>query len=271
MADPEYIHGTSAEEQERLARLNALLNRASLDALGLTGGERILDVGSGLGQFTRAMGKATGRRVVGIERSADQRETAGRLARDAGEADFAEFREGRAESLPLARAEWSAFDLVHARFVLEHVADPLAVVRQMVRAVRPGGRLVLEDDDHDLLRLWPEPDGFSDLWRAYMGSYEKIGCDPIVGRRLVALLHEAGAHPRRNRFLFFGSCAGAADFPLYAENLAIILEQAREPIVSAALLAADRFDAALAAYRQWAKRPEAAIWYVMSWAEGLRP
>ena len=37
--------------------------------------------------------------------------------------------------------------------------DPLAVVRQMVRAVKPGGRVVLADDDHDLLRLWPEPPG----------------------------------------------------------------------------------------------------------------
>ncbi|HWC65548.1 MAG TPA: methyltransferase domain-containing protein [Thermoanaerobaculia bacterium] len=270
MADPEYIHGTSAEEQERLARLNALLNRSSIDALGLHGGERILDVGSGLGQLTRAMGKATGRRVVGVERSAEQRETAERLAREAGESDFGEFRDGRAEELPLARSEWGAFDLVHARFVLEHVRDPLAAVRQMVRAVRPGGRIVLEDDDHDLLRLWPEPEGVSDVWRAYMRSYETIGCDPIVGRRLVALLHEAGAHPRRNRFLFFGSCSGSADFPLYAENLAIILEQAREPIVAEGF-DGSRFDAALAGYREWAKRPDAAIWYVMAWAEGLKP
>ena len=35
--------------------------------------------------------------------------------------------------------EWGTFDLVHARFLLEHVSDPLAVVRSMARAVRPGG------------------------------------------------------------------------------------------------------------------------------------
>ncbi|HET9793229.1 MAG TPA: methyltransferase domain-containing protein [Thermoanaerobaculia bacterium] len=270
MADSGYIHGTSAEEQSRLARLNALLNRASLEALGLAGGERILDVGSGLGQLTRAMGKATGRCVIGVERSADQRETAERLAAEGGEKDFAEFRAGDAEALPLARSEWGTFDLVHARFVLEHVADPLAVVRQMTRAVRPGGRIVLEDDDHSMMRLWPTPEGFSAVWSAYMASYEKIGGDPIVGRRLVALLAEAGAHPRRNRLLFFGSCAGAADFPLYTENLSIILEQARGLIVDGGLLDAERFDRARAAYREWADRPDAAIWYVRNWAEGLR-
>ena len=30
----------------------------------------------------------------------------------------------------------------------------------MIKALRPGGRIVLEDDPHDTLRLWPEPPGF---------------------------------------------------------------------------------------------------------------
>jgi SAM-dependent methyltransferase len=237
----------------------------------LSGGERILDVGSGLGQFARAMGRATGRRVVGVERSAEQRASAERLAREAGEPDFAEFRSGEAESLPLTAEEWGSFDLVHARFVLEHVRDPLAVVRQMTAATRPGGRVVLEDDDHDILRIAPEPEGFAALWRAYMRSYEKIGCDPIVGRKLVGLLHRVGARPVRNGLLFFGACAGEPDFPFYAENLAIILEQAREVVVEGALLSAEAFNGALDAYRRWSGLPDAAIWYARNRAEGIRP
>ena len=271
MADSGYIHGTSREEQTRLARMNALLNSSSLEAMRLAGGERILDVGSGLGQFARAMGRATGRRVVGVERSADQRSAAERLASEAGESEFAEFRAGEAESLPLSPDEWGTFDLVHARFVLEHVRDPLAVVRQMTSAARPGGRIVLEDDDHDILRLAPEPEGFAALWRAYIRSYERIGCDPVVGRSLVTLLHRAGARPVRNGLLFFGACVGEPDFPLYAENLAIILEQAREVVVEGALLSAEAFDGALDAYRRWAERPDVAIWYARNRAEGIRP
>ena len=271
VAENDYIHGGSEAERARLARLNDLLNRDSLAALSLSGGERILDVGSGLGQLARAMGKATGRRVVGIEKDDDQREAAERLARESGENDFVEFRAGDAADPPLASDEWGTFDLVHTRFLLEHVRDPLAVARRMVEAARPGGRIVLEDDDHDLLRLWPEPEGLAALWTEYMRSYERIGRDPIVGRRLVALLREAGAHLRRNRLLFFGSCAGAADFPLYAENLAIILEEAKEIILAGGGLDAAAFAAALSELRQWANRPDAAIWYVRNWAEGLKP
>jgi SAM-dependent methyltransferase len=270
MAGTDYIHGTSPEEQERLARMNALLNASSLEAMRLAGGERVLDVGSGLGQFARALGKATGRRVVGVERSDAQREAAVRLADAAGEAEFAEFRAGEAESLPLAAEEWGTFDVAHARFVLEHVRDPLAVVRQMTAAARPGGRIVLEDDDHEILRLSPEPEGFPALWRAYMLSYEQIGCDPIVGRRLVSLLHRAGARPVRNGLLFFGACAGEPDFPFYAENLAIILEQAREVIAEGHLMPAAEFDRALESYRRWERLPDAAIWYARNRAEGIR-
>jgi len=270
MAGTDYIHGTSPGEQERLARMNALLNASSLEAMRLSGGERVLDVGSGLGQFARALGKASGRRVVGVERSDAQREAALRLAAAAGEADFAEFRAGDAESLPLSEGEWGTFDVVHARFVLEHVREPLAVVRQMTAAARPGGRIVLEDDDHEILRLAPEPAGFPALWRAYMLSYETIGCDPIVGRKLVSLLHRAEVRPVRNAFLFFGASAGDPDFPFYAENLAIILEQARGLVVGGGLLPEEDFDAALDAYRRWAGAPDAALWYARSWAEGIR-
>src|SRR6266576_212810 len=151
-----YIHGATPEEQQRLSLLNDLLNESSLRELCLNGTETVLDVGSGLGQFTRCMAR-TGARVLGVERSADQVAEAGKLARDDGEERLVEFREGEAVPLPLEPGERSSFDVAHARFLLEHLSDPAAAVREMVQAVRPGGRVVLADDDHEILRLWPEP------------------------------------------------------------------------------------------------------------------
>lgn len=80
-----YLHGTHPEEQRRLSLLNDLLNERALRELGPLGGERMLDVGSGLGQFSRAMARAVGPEglVVGIERSAEQIAAALRSAHDA--------------------------------------------------------------------------------------------------------------------------------------------------------------------------------------------
>src|SRR5690242_8219687 len=126
--------------------MNRLLNENSLRELALRGDERVLDVGSGLGQLSRAIARQAGQRgrVIAIERSPEQLAVAAELAKQDGEERLVEFREGPAERLPLQDDEWGTFDVAHTRFLLEHVPDPLAVVRQMVQAVRPGGRIVLE-------------------------------------------------------------------------------------------------------------------------------
>jgi hypothetical protein len=160
---------------------------------------------------------------------------------------------------------------VHARFLLEHTTDPAAVVAAMVRAARVGGRILLEDDDHDVLRLFPDPPGVLEAWRAYYRTYEAHGKDPFVGRRLVALLHEAGALPSANRCLFFGSCSGSPTFPTMADNFIEVLRGARAEIESLGLATAHSVDSALASFREWRERPDAALWYSTSWAEGIRP
>ncbi len=266
-----YIHGTSEDEQRRLSLMNdVLLNPAMLRELALQGGERVIDFGSGLGQFTRAKARATpGGRVVGIERDEAQLNGARARAADAGESNLVEFRHGDVFDPPLAPDEWGTFDVAHARFVLEHISDPLRVVKAMVRAVRPGGRIVLADDDHGVLRLWPELPGWNDLWTAYMRTYDRIGADPLAGRRLVSLLHEAGAQPRRNTWVFFGGCAGMEHFDVVAKNMAGVVLTARDAILSMSLYDAAHFDDVLDAFEEWSRRPDAAIWFSVSWAEGV--
>jgi SAM-dependent methyltransferase len=267
MTESRYIHGTAKEEQERLSRLNQLLNDAALREMNIRRGETIVDFGCGLGQLTRAMARAAGVRAIGLERSADQIAEAMRQARADGEEHLLELRESDVLG---GNIEQSSYDLAHARFVLEHVPDPLAVVTAMVRSVRPGGRIILQDDDHDVLRIWPEPPGLRPLWQAYMRTYDRLGNDPIVGRRLVALLHAADARPVRSTWLFFGACAGQETFPAFVENLHFLLAAARDTIVSAGLLGGEEVDETLAQIRRVGKRPDAAFWYAVAYAEGIR-
>jgi ubiquinone/menaquinone biosynthesis C-methylase UbiE len=270
----QYLHGTAPDEQDRLGLMNELLNANSLREMHLAPGERVLDVGCGLGQLSRDMARQVGPSgaIVAIERSTEQLAVARRLAAEDGEDRLVDFRAGPAEELALTNAEWGTFDVAHARFLLEHVPDPVAVVRQMVRAVRPGGRIVLEDDPHDTLRLWPEPPGFQHLWQTYMRTYDRLGTDPFTGHRLVAILVQAGAEPTRNAWPFFGACAGQPELLLgHVDNLVRILEGVREPILALGEFEPGSFDACIQSIREWAHRPDAAFWYAVSWAEGRRP
>lgn len=271
--DAHYIHGTRPEEQQRLSVLNRLLNEASLRQMRVQAGERILDVGSGLGQLTRALARAAGPagHVVGIERDPEQMDEALRQAGAAGEDGLVDFRVGDAVKLPLDDDQWGTFDIVHARFLLEHVPDPPAVVGAMVRAARPGGRIVLEDDDHDVLRFFPELPETRRLWEAYFRTYAKFGRDPYVGRRLVAMLHQAGATPSGNTWLFFGSCAGSPNFDAMVANFVGVLEGARESVLAGGELPDSEIESGITALKSWSERPEAALWYATCWAEARRP
>ena len=262
-----YVHGAEPSEQERLGWMNAILNPRHLAAIGAIEGARVLELGAGTGLFAAELARAVGDggRVVAVERDARQLERA--RAHTAGLP--VELRAGDVFDLPLAADEWASFDLVHARFLLEHVPDPQAVVDGMVRAARPGGRVVLADDDHDVLRLHPPAPALERLWRAYIETYARAGNDPYVGRRLVELLARAGARPVRNDWLFFGSCAGAADFGLVLDNLAGILRGARAAIARG--LSEGQLEAGLAELERWRARDDAALWFALCWAEGRRP
>jgi SAM-dependent methyltransferase len=268
----EYIHGYSAAEMRRLTRMQGILNDAELAALDLSGVRSLLDVGAGLGQMTRALARRLepGAKVVGVERDARQLAGAAQQALEAGEAELVEFRVGDATALPLGEDERGRFDLAHARFLLEHVRDPLSVVHEMVSAVRPGGRVVLFDDDHELLRVWPECPEAERAWRIYWESYRDRGLDPLVGRRMSDLLHQAGAQPTRVTSVFYGATRGMPLFELVVDNLIDVMEGAAADLDRSGQLPRAEMDAAIAAMNRWRTGDAATLWYSLPLAEGVR-
>lgn len=268
---PEYIHGSSAEEQRRLSLLNEILNEACLAELNLKPGERVVDFGSGLGQFTRVIARSVGLegQVIGIERDPDQIAAARACAQDDQEAGLVEFRLGDGLDPPLHEPEWGSFDLAHARFLLEHVSHPARVIKNMARSLRPGGRILVIDDDHGNFRPWPEPQGFAALWDAYVQSFDRLGNDPYVGRRLVSLLHDAGLRSLRNSFVFFGGCAPNERFQAIADNLITAILGAKDRILTENLLDEPSFLAGIDGLLTWKAHPSAALWYAACCAEGI--
>jgi ubiquinone/menaquinone biosynthesis C-methylase UbiE len=267
-----YIHGSLPTEQERLTKLNDLINQPCLILLDLKGGERVLDVGSGLGQFSLLIGENVGPngKCLGIERDKNQLKTALQNLVNANK-PWVEFRQGNAENLELQHGEWGTFDVAHARFVLEHVHQPGSVLLGMSRAIRPGGKVVLADDDHAGLCLYPEPLGFSHLWQAYIRSYDRLGNDPYIGRRMVSLLYQAGLRRIRNNVVFFGDNAGSPTFPAYADNLMGILRGVKELLIKEGLTSEPVFHDTMERLQAWVNLPDAALWYTIYWAAGVKP
>ncbi len=107
-------------------------------------GERVLDLGSGAGDFTAEITRA-GAKAVGVEVA----EAA--IARARSRHPELEFRLAALdEPLPLRDGE---FDVVWSSEVIEHVADTATWLSEVRRVLRPGGRLLLTTPSHGRVRL----------------------------------------------------------------------------------------------------------------------
>jgi SAM-dependent methyltransferase len=82
------------------------------------------------------------------------------------------------------------FDVALAVTVILHVTDPLAVVREMARVTRPGGRVGLQDQDFGLVGAAHPDQELTE--RILRGVAKRLYAEPHSGRRLPALLREAG-------------------------------------------------------------------------------
>jgi demethylmenaquinone methyltransferase / 2-methoxy-6-polyprenyl-1,4-benzoquinol methylase len=102
---------------------------------------RVLDVATGTAAVAIELARAEpDRTVVGVDQSPEMLAVGRRRVARAGLAERIELREGRAQSLDCADAE---FDALTFTYLLRYVDDPPATLCELVRSVRPGGTVAM--------------------------------------------------------------------------------------------------------------------------------
>ena len=138
----------------------------------------MLDVASGTAAVSIALARAApGRTVVGVDQSSEMLAAGRERVERAALGARIELREGRAESLPFADAE---FDALTFTYLLRYVDDPAATLRELVRVVRSGGTIAMQE--------FGVPSG---VWRLLWELYVRVGL-PLAGAAVSPAWREVG-------------------------------------------------------------------------------
>jgi demethylmenaquinone methyltransferase / 2-methoxy-6-polyprenyl-1,4-benzoquinol methylase len=152
--------------------------RAFLASRIPAGATRVLDVASGTAAVAIELARRNPERsVIGIDQSPEMLAAGRARIEEAGLGARIELREGRAEALPFAAAE---FDALTFTYLLRYVDDPAATLAELARVVRPGGTLAMLE--------FAVPHG---VWRAPWELYVRVGL-PLAGATVSPGWHEVG-------------------------------------------------------------------------------
>lgn len=184
-----YTHG-HAESVLRSHTWRTVNNSAAYLAGHLRAGLDVLDVGCGPGTITVDLARrvAPGR-VLGVDSVSEALQRARSSAEGAG-IDNVTFDQQDTYALDSGD---DTFDVVHAHQLLQHLGDPTAALREMLRVCRPDGLVAARDGDYAAMTWYP-PDPRLDRWlHIYRAVARGNGAEPDTGRRLLAWARAAGA------------------------------------------------------------------------------
>lgn len=189
----DYPLGNTDAEHERLswqaARVAPITERLFREA-GIGPGQRVLDIGSGVGDVAMLVARLVGPlgKVVGVERDPKSIAKARARVTEAGLHNI-RFTQSDVGEIP----DGELFDAAVGRFILMWLAEPASILRQLSRLVRPGGVFAFHEPSWApvLAQLAPLP-----LWSAAASCIHETllrsGANPEMGPELYQNFQEAG-------------------------------------------------------------------------------
>lgn len=189
----EYVLATGARAADRLRLLDQIFGPASRRVLitaGLVSARCVVEMGCGTGLMALWMAGQVGVRgsVWAVDNSKAQLEVGAENARATGLQNIS-FHAARADDTRLQRGY---FDLVYSRFLMCHLTNPAAVLREMSDVLRPGGALVCEDFEMSAVGTRPPTDAYRRLIEVSRAVDRQRAIDSDIGAKLHTLFAEAG-------------------------------------------------------------------------------
>lgn len=186
-----YLHGFDDAERDRLYRQARFVEHAVHDRLPFRRSRRLVEVGCGVGAQTEILLRHFPElHVTGLDRSQDNLEHA---ARHLGALPWAEGRyELVQQDAAAIELDAESFDAAFLCWILEHVGDPMLVLSEVRRILRPGAPIAINEVQNATLFIEPYSPNTMSYWMAFNDYQLELGGDPFVGAKLGNLLLAVG-------------------------------------------------------------------------------
>jgi len=227
-------------------------------------GMNLLDCGCGPGTLTVGYAEQISPgHAIGIDRVTDQAEPVLSYAADHGIANLT-FVEGDIYALPYPD---NHFDAVFGSAVLGSVADAAAVVRDMVRVLKPGGVIGLKEFDHGADLIWPQTPLLAKSIELYHRLRAENDHEPKAGRRLKEFLTNNDCVVEYH-YAYFDQQADKPSLQQYIErNNGLVDEILGAQYIELGWCTRADIDAQAEEWRKFAVNPAAV--YVSAWLEAV--
>lgn len=183
-----YTVGYSEVAMRYMMRRHAARDAAFLLSY-LKPGMSLLDCGCGPGTITVGLAEAVAPgQVIGVDLDAGQIEIARKVAHDRGTKNLA-VEAASVYQLPFPD---NSFDTVFSHALFEHLAEPVAGLREIRRVLKPGGLAGVASPDWSGVMFAPRDSEVEEAIQVYTQLQIKNGGNPFVGRELGRLFQEAG-------------------------------------------------------------------------------
>lgn len=183
-----YSHGHHASVISTHARRTAA-NSAAFLLPHIQSHHKILDLGCGPGTITADLAALVPQgSVIGIDAVESILTQARNLGESRGLTNLT-FQTGDANSLQF---EDNTFDIVFCHQLIQHVKDPVGVLREMKRVCKQGGLVAVREADYASFVWYPRPPEFDTWGEIYSKVARANGGEPNAGRFMPQWAREAG-------------------------------------------------------------------------------
>lgn len=261
-----YVHGYSERETQRLTEQSFILEKLLHSGTNYPAGSKVLEAGCGVGAQSYLLSKRNPHsQITSIDISHESLSKANSYLCSH---QIKNIKFIRADIMNTGFSD-AAFDHIFVCFVLEHLSNPVLALKELKRVLKSGGSITVIEGDHGSCFWHPETRESIDVWNSLIIAQQKLGHDPLIGRKLHPLLQAADFEIQtvEPRWVYSDASNQKLADGVLNKIIVPMVASAKKQVLNSAIVSESTWNKGLSDLEKTACPPEGTFFY--TWFKGI--